>query len=137
MSSAESNSNEPAPPGAPRSSPRGSALLVAVTLALLAWLVWASRPIRPPIAPAPLRTLPAGCPKKAGDFIPSNFTDAPGVSWQGLSDRQRNRALLRLNMEVCPCGCNVSVAECLNTHPPCDACKASARRILDEEKAAP
>jgi hypothetical protein len=110
---------------------------VVVTVGLLAALVWAMSPAKPPLTPAPLRPLQPGCPKVRASFTPSNYTEIPKLSFEGFSSRQKNRALLRLNMEVCPCGCNTSIAECLNEHPPCEACKALARKILDEEKAAP
>ncbi len=139
MSSNQSNSSEAQPPAPPSASgsPRGSVALLVVTLGLLAALVWGSWPARLAFQPAPLRSYPPGCPQRAGDFTPSNLTELRGVSLEGLSAAQRNRVLLRLNMAVCSCGCKASVAECLNDHPACATCQASARRTVDEEKETP
>jgi hypothetical protein len=134
MSSTESNSSEP---GAPRAAPgpsRGSVALVVVTMALLAALVWALSPRQPAFKPAPVYPHPPGCPKYVREFTPSNYTEVPGVSLDGLSKKQKNSVLLRLNMEPCPCGCNVSVAACLTNHPECAACKELAEEIVAEER---
>jgi hypothetical protein len=108
--------------------------LVVVTMALLAALVWALTPGQPAFEPAPLRPLPAGCPKNIREFTPTNYTEVPGVSLEGLTKEQKNRVLFRLNMEPCPCGCNVSIAACRVNHPQCEACKDLAQKIVAEER---
>lgn len=135
MSSSESNSNSAAPPPAPEAKPRSSAGLAAVSLILLAGLVWAMAPARARFRPAPLRPLPAGCPKTAPNFVPSDMTDVPGVDLEKLSPAQRNHLLYRLNMEPCPCGCNTSIAVCRGSHPACPIAKDLVTKMVAEESA--
>ena len=108
--------------------------MVVVSLGALAALAWALRPARFDLKPAPLQPASSGCPKRAGEFLPSNYTEIPGVSLDALSARPKNRALLRLNMTPCPCGCNQSIAACCVLHPQCDSCKALAEKVLAEEQ---
>lgn len=134
MSSTESNPSEPGPPAPPSGSGRSAVAWVVVTLALLAALVWGLTPARLSLKPAPIRLETAGCPKIAGDFVPSDYTEVPGLKWDGLSSQQKNCVLLRLNMEPCSCGCNVSIASCLRNHPECKTCKDLAQKILADER---
>lgn len=136
MSSAKSNSTE-VNPGTPGPGPtRSSIALVVVTLALLGVLVWALSPSRPDWVPAPLGPPPQGCPKSGQEFTPTNLTEIPGLSLQGISEQQKYRALLRLNMEPCPCGCNQSIASCRSDNPTCETSKDLAKKIIAEEAAA-
>jgi len=107
---------------------------VALALALLAGLVWAMAPPRAKFAPAPLRPVPSGCPKNAPEFVPSDATEIPGVDLSALSKEQRNRVLFRLNMEPCPCGCNLSIAACRINHPTCPVCAGLVEKIMAEER---
>jgi hypothetical protein len=134
MSSSESNPNEPGAPGPAPASPRSAVVWVVVTLALLTALVWGLTPARFSYKPAPLQPPAAGCPKIGGEFVPTDYTEVPGLKWEGLSAQQKNRVLLRLNMEPCSCGCNVSIASCLVNHPQCQTCKGLAEKILAEER---
>jgi hypothetical protein len=134
MSSTESNSSDPEAKRAAPGPSRSSVGLVVVTMALLAALVWALTPGRPAFEPAPLHPPPRGCPKYISEFTPTNYTEVPGVSLDGLSKEQKNRALFRLNMEPCPCGCNLSIAACRANHPQCEACKDLAQKIVAEER---
>lgn len=136
MSSNESNSNSALPPTAPEGKLRSSAGLVALSLILLAGLVWAMAPARAKFEPAPLRPAPAGCPQTAADFVPSDATEVPGVDWSSLSKAQRNHVLYRLNMEPCPCSCNSSIAACRINHPTCPLCKDLVEKIVAEESRA-
>jgi hypothetical protein len=136
MSSNESNSNSAPPPAASKGKPRSSAALVALSLILLAGLVWAMAPARPKFQPAPLRPAPAGCPQTAPDFAPSDATGIPGVDLSSLSTAQQNHVLYRLNMEPCPCGCNTSIAACRINHPTCPLCKDLVEKIIAEESGA-
>jgi len=118
----------------PPSSPRGAVIYLFVTLGALAAFVWALGPDRPNVRPAPLQPQAAPCPQLAGQFTPTNFTELPGLELASLSKQRRNKVLLRLNMEVCPCGCNGSVAYCLASHPGCDKCKERAKEVITEER---
>ena len=102
---------------------------------MLAALVWALKPDRPNVKPAPLHPPDAACPKLDVEFTPTNFTELPGLELDSLSKERRNYALLRLNMEPCPCGCNTSIAFCLVNHPRCGECKELAQKIIAEERA--
>ena len=134
MSSNDSNSNSTPPPQAPDGTRRGSAGTVALSLILLAALVWAMAPGRAKFAPAPLRPVPPGCPLKAPDFVPSDATEVSGVDLISLSAAQRNRVLFRLNMEPCPCNCNNSIAACRINHPNCPLGKELVEKIMAEER---
>jgi hypothetical protein len=133
MSSNGSNSRSALPPASPRGKPRNSAAWVALSLVLLAGLVWAMAPAPARFAPAPLRPVPAGCPLKLPNFVPSDATGIPGVDLKALSKTQRNRVLYRLNMEPCPCSCNTSIAICRISHPTCPICKDLVEKIVAEE----
>ena len=136
MSSNESNSNSASPPTAPEGKPRSSAGLVALSLILLAGLVWAMAPARAKFQPAPLRPVPAGCPQSTPDFVPSDVTEVPGVDLNSLSKTQQNHVLFRLNMEPCPCSCKTSIAACRISHPTCPLCKDLVEKIVAEERGA-
>ena len=109
--------------------------MVVVTLGLLGALVWALHPDQPQLTPAPLVPVPAECPKAQQAFVPTNYTDLPGGLLEGLSPKQRNRALYRLNMEPCTCGCALSVAACRVNHPACEVSKKLAEKIVAEVRA--
>ena len=125
--------NEPAPTTPPDSS-RGAVIFLLVTLGGLAALVWTLRPSRPNVRPAPLRPQDEACPHSDGQFTPTNLTELPGLDLASLSKERRNHVLLRLNMELCPCGCNSSIAYCLVSHPRCGKCKELAQKIVEEER---
>jgi len=118
----------------PPDSSRGAAIYLLVTLGVLAALVWALRPSRPNVRPAPLRPLDAACPHLDGQFTPTNLTELPGLDLASLSKERRNHVLLRLNMELCPCGCNSSIAYCLVSHAHCGRCRELAQKIIAEER---
>ncbi len=108
--------------------------MVALSLILLAILVWAMAPNRSRFTPAPLKPVPAGCPLNSPDFVPSDITEIPALDLGSLSKAQRNHTLYRLNMEPCPCGCNASIAVCRTNHPTCPLCEDLARKIVLDEK---
>ena len=135
MLSDKTSPNELGPARPPESS-RGVVIYLLVTLAVLAAFVWALRPDRPNLKPAPLRPQDAACPQLEGQFTPTNLTELPGLEeLASLSKQRRNHVLLRLNMEPCPCGCNTSLAYCLATHARCEKCKELAQKIIAEERA--
>jgi hypothetical protein len=125
--------NEPGPASPPVSS-RGAVIYLFVAMAVLAAFVWALRPNRLNVKPAPLRPQDAACPQLGGEFTPTNFTELPGLGLDSLSKARRNHVLLRLNMEPCPCGCNRSIAYCLLSHARCQKCKELAQKIIAEER---
>jgi hypothetical protein len=135
MQSDKTSPNEPGAASPPDSSRRALAYPL-LTLALLAALVWALRPNRPNVRPAPLRPAFAACPTHDGQFTPTNLTELPGLDLASLSPERRNRVLLRLNLEPCPCGCNTSIAYCLVSHAHCGKCKELAQKIIAEEREA-
>jgi hypothetical protein len=109
-------------------------IYLLITLGALAALVWALRSNRPNLRPAPLRPQDAACPHLDGQFTPTNFTELPGLDLASLSKERRNHVLLRLNMELCPCGCNTSIAYCLVSHARCGTCRELAEKIIAEER---
>lgn len=134
MSSSESNLNEPSSGQAGTGPSKGSVALVAVTLGLLAALVWALNPSQPKLVPAPLHPQPPGCAKLPREFTPTNFTDLPDFPGEALPPGARYQALLRLNTEPCPCGCVLSIAACRLNYPPCGTSLELAKKTLAEVK---
>jgi hypothetical protein len=63
------------------------------------------------------------------------LTEIPGVNLSSLSKAQRNHVLYRLNMEPCPCGCNISIAACRVRRPSCKSSKELVDKIIAEETA--
>ncbi len=106
-------------------------------IALLAALVWAMTPSQPRITPAPLDPVSAGCLKGPTDFQPTNITDISGPGLEGLGQAQRNRVLLRLNMEPCTCGCGSSIAACRVLNRDCMTSRDLVQKVVSEEKAEP
>jgi hypothetical protein len=111
--------------------------MVALSVVLLGGLVWAIAPGRARFTPAPLRPVPAGCPQAAPDFTPSDITEIPGVDLSSFSKEQRSHLLYRLNMEPCPCKCNVSVAACRMSHTNCPLCGELVKKMVEDERATP
>ncbi len=105
-------------------------------MGLLAALVWAIKPSKSGLKPAPLRAVTAGpdCAKLAREFVPSNITDLPGASLAGLTDEQKDRARFHLNMEPCSCGCNLSIIACRNDNPRCATSDRLSQKVIVEER---
>lgn len=143
MSSTDSSSTEAGgtahEPGSSQPSPnasrRASVLAAAVTLILLALLVWGLIPRKPKLKPAPLEAPRSMCAPGTSDFVPSNLTRIPGMSLDKLPQAARNRILLRLNMEPCSCGCKQSLAACLANNPSCPISRQAADAIVKQETA--
>ena len=108
---------------------------MAVTLALLAALAWALKPDRPNLKPAPLDPPVEGCLKVQREFLPSNVTEILDPPLGELTPAEKNRALYRMNMEPCTCGCSLSVAACRVNNPDCGTSKALAEKIIAEVRA--
>lgn len=114
---------------------RSPALQVVVVLGLLAALVWALKPAKFKMTPAPLVSAPSGpdCPRRLPQFTPSNYTET-ATPLTGLSDAQKNRARFRMNMEPCACGCNQSVVSCRASFPKCKTSERLMDKIGAEER---
>ena len=108
----------------------GAVALVVVTLGLLAALVWGLNPSRLHFTPAPLEPPTSECPKLKREFIPTNATYLGDPSVDALPREKRIRALYRLNMEACNCGCSLSIAGCRLANPGCETSKALADKII-------
>lgn len=109
--------------------------MAVVTLSLLAAMVWFLNPSQPDLRPAPLRPQPAACPNLPREFTPTNHTQLPDLPLDKLSREQMYRALYRLNMEPCPCGCRSSLAECrVRFASGCKTSKELASQIVSEVK---
>ena len=134
MTSTASNSTGTNPNASNGGVPRRAVAAVLVTMALLAALVWAFRPLASNFAPAPLQSVPKGCPRGSHEFVPSNLTALPDLPLDKLPPKVKNRVLLRFNMEPCNCGCARSIASCLASDPPCETAKELAQKILAEEE---
>lgn len=138
MSSKDSSEAEAAAGGPPESRPKkGSAAAVAVTLALLALLVWYLNPRQPKFKPAPLEPPSSACAPNGADFVPGNLTEIPQMSLDDLPAAVKNHILLRLNMEPCSCGCRQSLAACRTSNPVCPVSPQAADAIVREETAPP
>src|SRR5215472_11665825 len=114
---------------------RNRAGLVALTMILLGALVWALSPRRPKLTPAPLRPPLPACARLRPEFIPSSVTEFPDSALAGveqLADREKYRALYRLNLEPCTCGCMLSIAECRVTNLVCQTSKRMGQEVVSE-----
>ncbi len=136
MSSTGSISSEPPAEGAGRGPSPGSVAQVAVTLALLAALVWWLHPSQPNFTPAPLDPQPQECLKVPREFVPTNITDLSGGELDALPVARKNHAVFRMNMQPCTCGCNLSVADCRVSSPSCKVSPQLAKKLIEEERAA-
>ena len=112
-------------------------LRVAITLALLGALVWALNPSQPRLSPAPLHPLPPGCPKFSRAFVPANVTSVPDPPTDTLPENVKYRALYRLNVEACSCGCTQSLAACRVSNRECQASLQRAKEIVTEGQTEP
>ncbi len=108
--------------------------LVVVMLGLLAALVRYLNPPQPNFTPAPLDRRSSECLKPPREFVPSNVTDLHDAALDALPQEEKIRALFRLNMEPCPCGCKFSVADCRSTNSRCEISAQAARRLIAEAK---
>lgn len=129
--------NEPGESQGGSGQPQGSVALVVVTLGLLATLVLALNPSQPKLTPAPLNPQPAECPRSQQEFVPSNVTDFPDAALQALSGKTRNRALFRMNMDPCACGCVQAIAACRVSRPQCEPARALVEKLAAEVQAEP
>ncbi len=135
MSSTPSLPNESGEAGAgtpPLRAPRRTGLVMAVTIGLLATLVWALNPPRSRLTPAKLHPLLPGCPKLNRPFVPTNITSVAAPPVDTLPEGVKYRVLYRLNMEACSCGCGQSIAACRSNNPDCAASLERAKKIVSE-----
>jgi len=122
-------------PASPNHGPsRLSLSLTAVSIGLLAVLVWYLNPRPPKFRPAPLEPISRVCPQLRQTFVPSNLIDIPAPILKTVPDDVRKRIVLRVNREMCPCGCKLSIASCLMENPSCEAGARRFKEIVDEEK---
>jgi len=114
---------------APQSGPsRAPLILLAVVMVLLAAQVASFYPSMPRLTPAPLVAYPPGCIAASHVFVPTNVTRFPGPGLESLPASARNRALLRINMQECTCGCAQSIVACQLSNPHC----ATSRKLLEQ-----
>ena len=66
---------------------------------------------------------------RLGDHV--DLTEVPGVDLSGLTPAARAAVLKQLNTEICPCGCQLSLARCRRTEPGCDKSLPRAREIVE------
>jgi len=62
----------------------------------------------------------------------ANATDLPGVDLSGLTPKQKQAALKRMNSETCNCGCNLTIAQCRINDTPCRVSLGLANDIVKE-----
>jgi hypothetical protein len=103
-------------------------------MTLLALLVWYLNPRQPDYKPAPLDPPSTECSKPQRDFVPSNITGISDPVLDALPEKEKNRAIYRLNMEPCSCGCQLSVARCCQTNSVCEASQRMLKKIAGEAK---
>lgn len=104
---------------------------VAVTLTLLAALVWALNPRQRRLAPAPLGAPLPVCARLPREFTPTDITDLAEPPFPTLPRHRKLRALLRMNMDPCACGCKLSIAACRLNYPSCKTSKELTGKIVE------
>jgi thiol-disulfide isomerase/thioredoxin len=98
--------------------------------------------LEPSVTEHEVRAL-AGLPTEAtvevvndtGQLLAANAAFAkeiPGLSFAGLSDRQKEDALRRLNSEKCACGCGLTLAQCRIQDPSCTVSPPLAQKVVDD-----
>ena len=111
--------------------------VIAVTMALLALLVWVLNPRRPNFKPAPLEPSSPVCRNPGREFVPSNLTAAPDLDLERLPADKKMGTLRRLNTTACACGCQLSVVYCRGLNPACDSSRQMLGKIWSEAREKP
>ena len=62
----------------------------------------------------------------------SHATELPGVDFKGLTADQKKAALKRLNMEICDCGCGLTLAQCRINDSSCATSMGLAAKVVKE-----
>lgn len=124
--------SEPNAAGTNSGPTRTSVAVVAVTLTLLALLVWYLNPRQPGFKPAPLEPPSAVCRNPGRLFVPSNLIGVHEPGLERLPADKRNAALVRLNTTACTCGCQLSVVYCRGMNPACGTSKPMLEKIVSE-----
>ncbi|HLI30901.1 MAG TPA: hypothetical protein VKV79_07380 [Terriglobia bacterium] len=109
-------------------------ILLAVVMAMLAILVASFYPSMPHLKPAPLVAYPPGCVAASHVFVPTNVTRFPDPALRSLSASARNRALLKINMQECTCGCAQSIVACQLSNLHCATSRKLLEQAITEEK---
>jgi len=97
-------------------------------------LVWFLNPRRPDYKPASLAPPTSECLKPPRAFVPSNKIDLSDPALNALPEKEKIRALFRLNTEECMCGCKLSIAACLLSNPNCEKSPRLLRDVINEVK---
>ena len=63
---------------------------------------------------------------------PANYLELPDVDFSRLSEKQKQEARQRLNVEACTCGCKLMVADCRLNDSACPLSKALAAQIVND-----
>jgi thiol-disulfide isomerase/thioredoxin len=61
-----------------------------------------------------------------------NATDLPGVDFKGLTAKQKEAALKKLNSQNCTCGCQLTIAQCRINDSTCSTSQGLAAKIVHE-----
>ena len=105
---------------------------MAGSLTLLALLVWFLNPRQPNYKPAPLDPRSPQCPNPGRQFVPTNITEIESPLLDALPQEESNKAIFRLNMAACSCGCNLSLAACRRSNPACVTAAGLFRNTINE-----
>jgi hypothetical protein len=62
----------------------------------------------------------------------ANATELPGVSFKGLNEEQKKRALRRLNSDSCTCGCKLTLSQCRVNDTGCPVSVKMAEDVVKE-----
>jgi hypothetical protein len=62
-------------------------------------------------------------------------TEVPGVDLSALTPAQKSQALKALNIEACPCGCGLTLAQCRIKDPTCEVSPVAAKALVDRLRA--
>jgi len=129
--------SEPNPAGANPGPTRTSVAVIAVSLALLALLVWYLNPRQPDFKPAPLEPPSAVCRNPGRQFVPSNLITVHNSDLERLPAKMKTATLVRLNTTACTCGCQLSVVFCRAMNSACETSKRMMEKMVSEASAPP
>ena len=71
--------------------------------------------------------------RRAAVSVPSNIAEISSPLLDALPKEEKNKAIFRLNMVACSCGCNLSIAACRRSNPQCATSYRMFSKITSEE----
>jgi hypothetical protein len=89
----------------------------------------------PATAAGAVKGVPSPTNSASIEAVANFYTDLPGIDLSSFTTEQQKRFLLRVNSELCTCGCkNETLAFCMVNDPGCKNVKGLVQTVYDEIK---